>query len=76
MAKMSICDTQVKLALSKSAVDFIDFLCSLSGSTREDWIREVIRSALRAALDDPIPEWDEDYLKERFSLEPFLAEDC
>lgn len=68
-------DVEVGLKLPKSAVDFIDFLCSLNGRTRECWLRRTLQVDLRAFLDDPGSEWSEDWIKERFGLEPFLPED-
>jgi len=73
--KEDIFNVEVKLELAKAAVDFIDFLCGLSGQTREEWFREVIRQDLKGMLNDPDSNWNEEYLRERFGLEPFLSED-
>lgn len=40
----------------------------------EEWLRETIRVDLHALVNDPDPEWDEDWIKRRFGLAPFLSE--
>ena len=49
-------EVEVTFKLPKSAVDFIDFLCSIRGQTRQEVLRDTIRSELKLALDDPISE--------------------
>jgi hypothetical protein len=73
--KETATETEVRFMLPKSAVAFIDFLCGLQGCKRDGWLREAIRIDLSAIVNDPMPEWDEAWMKQRFGLEPFLSED-
>jgi hypothetical protein len=75
MTKETATDVEVRFMLPKSAVAFIGLLCSLSGQKREEWFREVIREDLKAMLNDPDQNWNEEYLRDRYGLEPFLSED-
>jgi len=73
--KETATDVEVRFMLPKSAVDFIDLLCSLSGRKREEWFRDIIRGELSAYLDDPGDSWNEGWLTERFGFQPFLSEE-
>lgn len=73
--KENLLDVEVRFKLPKSAVDFIDFLCTLGGDSRDTWFRRTIQADINAALDNPGSYCDEDWLKKRFGLEPFLSED-
>lgn len=73
--KENALEVEVKFKLPKSAVDFIDFLCGLNGFNRGGWLRAVIRGDLESFLNDPTSEWDEDWMKTRFGLAPFLSEE-
>jgi hypothetical protein len=75
MTKETATEIEVRFMLPKSAVAFIDLLCSLSGQKHEEWFRDVIRQDLKAMLNDPGQNWNEEYLRERYGLEPFLLED-
>jgi hypothetical protein len=67
-------NVEVRFKLPKSAVAFIDFLCSLSGTQREGWLRAAIRQDLEAIMNSPQGEWDEAWMTERFGIAPFFWE--
>jgi len=73
--KETATDIEVRFMLPKSVVEFIDFLCTLSGQNREGWFRRTLAGDLRAYLGNPADLWNEKYLKVRYGLEPFLSQD-
>ena len=51
----------VTFKLPNRVIDFIDFLCTLKGQTREEVFRDMIRGELNLALDDPVSEWNQKF---------------
>ena len=68
-------EVEVTFKLPKSAVEFIEFLCSMRGQTREEVFTDMVRSELNLALDDPVSEWNQKHLREQYGLESFLSKD-
>jgi hypothetical protein len=60
------------IQLPRSAVDFIDFLRTLTEQTREEWFQSNIAANLRILVDDPSAIWNRKYLLGHFGLNSFL----